>query len=209
MLSILRAVGAFEYEGKTEVNSEFCFSSPHDFSHRYVQAFCEKNNLHFKTMKEIHDLREQLIGIMLGLEIFADSKSHLESDYAKLRPPSPLDEQWLQQIVASGLIDRVAKLTPIHPLNPTEKNPSQYAVAMGGPPAFIHPTSFLFKTRPEWICYQELLSTTKCFMKGITAIQPTWLPQLAPALCHTSKPLENPPPKYVHVVWVVSLLFVC
>ncbi len=139
--------------------------------------------------------------------MFEGMAARLQTDPAQLKPPTPVEEQMLQQIVASGLIDRVAKLTPVHPLNPTEKNPSQYALAMGGPPAFIHPTSFLFKIRPLWVCYQDLLSTSKPFMKDLTAIQPSWLPQLAPALCHTSNPLESPPPKYVILPYIVQKKF--
>lgn len=31
---------------------------------------------------------------------------------------------------------------------------------------FIHPTSALFKTLPEFVVYQEILETSKMYMKG-------------------------------------------
>lgn len=33
-------------------------------------------------------------------------------------------------------------------------------------PVFIHPTSALFKTLPEFVVYQEIMETSKMYMKG-------------------------------------------
>lgn len=33
-------------------------------------------------------------------------------------------------------------------------------------PVFIHPTSALFKKLPEFVVYQEIMETTKMYMKG-------------------------------------------
>lgn len=33
-------------------------------------------------------------------------------------------------------------------------------------PVFIHPTSALFKTLPEFVVCQEVMETTKMYMKG-------------------------------------------
>lgn len=33
-------------------------------------------------------------------------------------------------------------------------------------PVFIHPSSPLFKTLPEFVVYQEIMETTKMYMKG-------------------------------------------
>lgn len=33
-------------------------------------------------------------------------------------------------------------------------------------PVFIHPTSALFKNLPEFVVYQEIMETTKMYMKG-------------------------------------------
>lgn len=36
-------------------------------------------------------------------------------------------------------------------------------------PVFIHPSSVLFKQLPEFVVYQEIVETTKLYMKGETA----------------------------------------
>jgi hypothetical protein len=34
------------------------------------------------------------------------------------------------------------------------------------------------------------------YMRGVTAIEPEWLPKFAPTLCNLSEPLNEPPPRY-------------
>lgn len=36
-------------------------------------------------------------------------------------------------------------------------------------PVFIHPSSVLFKELPEFVVYQEIMETTKMYMKGSQA----------------------------------------
>lgn len=63
-------------------------------------------------------------------------------------------------------------------------------------PVFMHSASVLRKKSPEWVVYQEVFETTKLYMRGVTAIEPEWLPVYAPALCNLSPPLVDPPPRY-------------
>jgi hypothetical protein len=62
---------------------------------------------------------------------------------------------------------------------------------------YVHPSSFLFGQHEEYIVYRELVQTKKTYMKGVTAIHPSWLCSLGTALCHFSKPLDTPPPRCV------------
>lgn len=64
LLVVLRAIGAFEYEGGT-------------------QDFCEKKLLHYKSMQEIRSLRHQLTNIIQSV----DPSIHLEFD-PKMKPPT-------------------------------------------------------------------------------------------------------------------------
>ncbi|KAG7263929.1 hypothetical protein CRUP_029269 [Coryphaenoides rupestris] len=58
-------------------------------------------------------------------------------------------------------------------------------------PVFIHPTSALFKKLPEFVVYQEVMETTKMYMR---AVEPEWIPQLLPQYCHFGLPLGMPSP---------------
>merc|ERR1719454_2719220 len=63
---------------------------------------------------------------------------------------------------------------------------------------FIHPSSVLRRKMPEWVVYQELFETDtgKILMRGVTAIDPAWLPALNPGLCTLGEPLDKPSPRY-------------
>ncbi|VAI76771.1 unnamed protein product [Triticum turgidum subsp. durum] len=45
---------------------------------------------------------------------------------------------------------------------------------------YIHPSSALFHQQPEWVIYNEIVMTTKEYMREVTAINPAWLVELAP-----------------------------
>jgi ATP-dependent RNA helicase DHX37/DHR1 len=62
-------------------------------------------------------------------------------------------------------------------------------------PVFMHSSSVLRKETPEWIVYQELYETNKTYMRGITVIDPSWLPKFAPSLCSLKECMFEPPPR--------------
>lgn len=165
LLTILNAIKSFEEAGGT-------------------QTFCEKKSLHFKSMQEIHSLREQLTNLLNSV----DSSLNLEFS-ANLDSPSKDQEILIRQIITSGLIDQVGKL--YH-----EGRDIYYKILNSTERIYIHPTSFLASKYPDYITYKEIRTTSKPYMKGITAIEPSWLVKLGEPLCHFSKPLDSPPPRY-------------
>jgi ATP-dependent RNA helicase DHX8/PRP22 len=44
----------------------------------------------------------------------------------------------------------------------------------------IHPSSVLFRTKPDCIIFNELVRTTQNYVKNLTRIDPLWLAELAP-----------------------------
>ena len=45
---------------------------------------------------------------------------------------------------------------------------------------YIHPSSALFNSNPEWVIYHELVMTSKEYMREVLAIDPKWLLEVAP-----------------------------
>jgi ATP-dependent RNA helicase DHX37/DHR1 len=58
-------------------------------------------------------------------------------------------------------------------------------------PIFIHPSSVLFKQLPEYICYVEMVETSKLYAKGICSIDSSWLAQYLGNQCSFEKPIVN------------------
>lgn len=136
---LLRAVGASEYAGCTE-------------------KFCSENRLRHKGMVEIRKLRAQLTNSVNLVN--ADAKVVLNP---RMSPPSPVQCKALRQICLSGLGDHVARKSPAGN-NPQLKN--SYSCMSLDEPVFIHPSSALFDVLPEYVIYQEVVETSKLFMKG-------------------------------------------
>ncbi|KIO19381.1 hypothetical protein M407DRAFT_30988 [Tulasnella calospora MUT 4182] len=171
VFKILSVIGAYEFEGG---GKEFC-------------------DEHF-AMEEIHKLGAQLSHIVQA------NFDGVDADFSpKMPPPSNSHLKALRQLITSGFIDRVA----------VRKDVADKAFATGDKMAscrniayrsmeidedvFIHPSSVIFHdTPPEWIVFQEVARTSRVYVKGITVINPSWLPTLGPSFCTYSKPLGLP-----------------
>ena len=61
---------------------------------------------------------------------------------------------------------------------------------------FIHPSSVLFKELPQYVCYTELVETSKIYMKNLCSIEEKWLPLYLPNQALFDKPDEEPLPRF-------------
>ncbi|XP_024872377.1 probable ATP-dependent RNA helicase kurz isoform X1 [Temnothorax curvispinosus] len=176
---LIRAIGTAEYAG----------------SKGKLLSFCEENGLRHKAMVEIRKLRQQLTNeINLNvpnLNLIIDPKMPL---------PTDMEAKLLRQIVLAGMVNQVArKVSPdeIKEDQDKAKWKRAYRTPEMEEPVFMHSSCVLRKISPEWVVYQEVYETNgKMYMRGVTAIEPEWLPKFAPMLCHLSEPLVDPPPRY-------------
>ncbi|KAM7415920.1 hypothetical protein PAMA_018133 [Pampus argenteus] len=169
LMVMLGAVGACEFAGCTP-------------------KFCEDNGLRYKAMVEIRRLRGQLTNAVNAVcpevGVFVNPK---------MTPPTEHQVVCLRQIVLAGLGDHLARRVQAEDiLDPKWKN--GYKTPLMDDPVFIHPTSALFKTLPEFVVYQEIMETTKMYMRGVSAVEAEWVPQLLPQYCHFGSPQESPSP---------------
>ncbi|XP_061623567.1 probable ATP-dependent RNA helicase DHX37 isoform X1 [Phyllopteryx taeniolatus] len=169
VMVMLGAVGACEFAGCTP-------------------KFCEENGLRYKAMVEIRRLRSQLTNavntVCPQMGVFVDPK---------MSPPTEHQVVCLRQITLAGLGDHLARRVQAEELlDPKWKN--AYMTPLMDDPVFIHPTSPLFKTLPEFVVYQEIMETTKMYMRGVSAVEAEWVPRLLPQYCHLDPPLESPAP---------------
>uniref|UniRef100_A0A8C8D259 RNA helicase n=1 Tax=Oncorhynchus tshawytscha TaxID=74940 RepID=A0A8C8D259_ONCTS len=169
LMVLLGAVGACEFAGCT-------------------LKFCEENGLRYKAMLEIRRLRGQLTNAVNSVcpevGVFVD---------CKMAPPTESQVVCLRQIVLAGLGDHLARRVQQEELlDPKWRN--GYKTPLLDEPVYIHPSSALFKTLPQFVVYQEILETTKMYMRGVSAVEPEWVPQLLTQYCHFGSPLETPSP---------------
>ncbi|KAG7443024.1 P-loop containing nucleoside triphosphate hydrolase protein [Guyanagaster necrorhizus] len=174
MFRVLSVVGAYEYAGGG-------------------LKFCGEHFVRPKAMEEIHKLRAQIGNIVQTN--FPGVKAGFEPN---LRPPNNLQIKVLRQLLAAGFIDQVAVRK-----DRVEKVSSgtQYASSKGVPykvigiseDVFIHPSSVLAsKSPPEYVVFNEVVRTSRIWIKGVTIVNPVWLASLGKgSLCTFSKPVKN------------------
>ncbi|XP_069353429.1 probable ATP-dependent RNA helicase DHX37 isoform X2 [Eulemur rufifrons] len=171
LMVLLGAVGACEYAGCTP-------------------QFCEANGLRYKAIMETRRLRGQLTTAVNAVcpeaGLFMDPK---------MQPPTESQVTYLRQIVTAGLGDHLARRVQSEELLDAKWR-NAYKTPLLDDPVFIHPSSVLFKELPEFVVYQEIVETTKMYMKGVCAVEVQWVPSLLPSYCQFDKPLEEPAPAY-------------
>ena len=168
-------------------------------------------------MEDIHKLRCQISRIVSA------NFPGLAADFdPKLRPPSDLQLKTLRQLLAAAFIDQIAirKDLIMHSDAPDgDKSASTRGIAYRAvgidEDVYIHPSSVTFHSAPpEAVVYQELLRTSKAYIRGkharalksireslisfgcyscsvITKINTAWLSTLGKPLCTFSRVLET------------------
>lgn len=166
----------------------------HAASKGKLSKFCEEFGVREKAAIEVRKLRQQLTNEILlnepNLELTLDPE---------LQPPSETQIKFLRHLILSGMVDHVARKLTSEEINQGEdKKQLKYAYRTMEmeDPVFMHSTSVLRRESPEWVVYQEIYETNKIYMRGVTAIEPEWLPIYAPNLCNMSEPLVDPSPWY-------------
>ncbi|CAB1319941.1 unnamed protein product, partial [Coregonus sp. 'balchen'] len=94
--------------------------------------------------------------VLLEVGVFVDCKMAL---------PTESQVVCLRQIVLAGLGNHLARrVQQDELLDPKWRN--GYKTPLLDEPVYIHPSSALFKTLPQFVAYQEVLEATKMYMRG-------------------------------------------
>ncbi|BGP27249.1 ATP-dependent RNA helicase dhx8 [Rhodotorula toruloides] len=124
---------------------------------KFSNPWCSENFIQGRAMRRAQDVRKQLLGIM---DRYKHDILSCGKNYNRVR-----------RAITSGYFRHAAK-----------KDPQEgYKTLVEGTPVFLHPSSALFNRAPEWCVYHELVLTTREYMREVTAIEPKWLVDVAPA----------------------------
>ena len=120
-------------------------------------------------MKRARDVRDQLAALMERVEV------SLASNVA--------DDQAIRKAITAGYFYHAVRLNKSGDSYRTVKHPQT---------VHIHPTSSLYGDEypPKWLCYFELVLTSKEFIRQVIEIQPDWLVEVAPHY-YQKKELED------------------
>lgn len=189
------------------------------------ENFCQFHFLHAKTMHEMSKLRKQIWDLVVSnysnargkLEAAADNGAAADSTAAWNEALLPAcEDSWrapveqklnarqedvIRQAICAGWADKVARRLSAQeratmPELRHQRKVLAYRACSSEEPVFLHPSSSISKEAPEFVVYNELVSTSRTYMRGVSGVDSAWLVRQAAALCVFSKPLADPPPWY-------------
>lgn len=120
------------------------------------KEWCRENFVNGRNMMLVSEVRSQLRDICIKLSMPIES--------------SRTDTGNIRQCLAHGLFMNTAELQP----------DGTYATIDTHQPVAIHPSSVLFHCKPACVVYNELLHTSKCYMRDICLVDADWLFEAAP-----------------------------
>ncbi|XP_041949777.1 ATP-dependent RNA helicase DHX33 isoform X1 [Alosa sapidissima] len=120
------------------------------------KEWCRENFVNSRNMGLVGEVRAQLrdICIKLGLK--------LESSQADLSN--------VRRCLAHGLFTNAAELQP----------DGSYVALDTHQTVSIHPSSVLFQGKPAYVVFNELLHTSRCYMRDLCLVDAEWLQDAAP-----------------------------
>eukprot|EP00741_Cyanophora_paradoxa_P010401 tig00020531_g10059.t1 len=125
----------------------------------YSGEWCGEHFIHVKAMRKVREVRSQLLDIMAQQRVEAAS----------------CGTNWdlVRKAICAAYFFHCARLKGI----------GEYLNVRSGMPAHLHPSSALYGLgyTPDYVVYHELVMTSKEYMQCVTAVEPRWLADLAPA----------------------------
>lgn len=123
---------------------------------KYSMNWSNKHFLHFKALKKVREVRQQLKDIMEQQKFEIISAGN--------------DEDLIRKCICTAYFHQACRLKGI----------GEYVNLRVGTPCHLHPTSALFGMgyTPDYIVYHELIMTSREFMQCVTAVEGGWLAEV-------------------------------
>ncbi|KAL5223763.1 hypothetical protein ABZP36_010402 [Zizania latifolia] len=121
-----------------------------------LNRWCRENFINYRSLRHARDVHSQIQGHVqqMGLNL-----SSCGDDMVSFR----------------------RCLTAAFFLNAAMRQPDgSYRALATGQSVHIHPSSVLFRTKPDCVVFNELVRTSQNYVKNLTRIDPLWLAELAP-----------------------------
>ena len=151
-----------------------------------ARAWCDEHFVNRRTVESARLVRDQLVQSSRRLGLLTEKHAAAEA----------AQQQQAQQRANMGmpLIDeeigrRVRRcLSAAFFLNAAQRQPSgEYIAVVSHEAVAIHPSSALFSKRAPCVLFNELLYTTKLYMRDLTSIDAEWLTELVPGMYTSSQ----------------------
>lgn len=137
--------------------------------YKFDSDWCTKHFIHSKGIRKAREVHAQLMDIMKQRRL--DVRS--------------CGGSWdvIRKSICSAYFYNSSKIKGI----------GDYVNMLSGIPSALHPSSSLYGLgyTPDYVCYHELISTTKEYMSCVTAVEGEWLAELGPMFFSIKESYES------------------
>jgi len=137
--------------------------------YRFDPNWCTRHFIHSKGIRKAREVHAQLLDLMRQQKC----------------EPKSCGGSWdaVRKAICSAYFYNSSKIKGI----------GEYVNMLSGIPSSLHPSSALFGLgyTPDYVCYHELISTTKEYMSCVTAVEGEWLAQLGPMFFSVKESYES------------------
>jgi len=147
--------------------------------HKFDTSWCNKHFIHSKGIRKAREVHAQLIDLILQKH-----KAMNDAQYKKeLMNPSSTSWDMVRKSICSAYFYNSSKIKGI----------GEYINMLTGLTSSLHPSSALFGLgyTPDYVCYHELISTTRQYMSCVTAVEGEWLAELGPMFFSIKESFES------------------
>ncbi|XP_062261478.1 ATP-dependent RNA helicase DHX33 [Platichthys flesus] len=120
------------------------------------KEWCRENFVNSRNMGLVKDVQAQLKEICLKMNLKMESCG--------------ADTEDVRRCLAHGMFVNAAELQP----------DGSYLALDTHQPVAIHPSSVLFQAKPAYVVFNELLHTSRCYMRDLCLVDADWLLDAAP-----------------------------
>jgi len=124
------------------------------------KIWCKNNFINFKAMQKVTEVHKQLLDYWFSIDWEIESQANEDS------------LESIRKCFAASFISRTAISQP----------DGSYYTQLDHKRVFIHPASCLFQKKAEIIIYNDLVLTTKEYMRDILTIEKDWFLELQPMM---------------------------
>ena len=137
--------------------------------YKFDADWCARHFIHAKGIRKAREVHAQLIDLMKQQRLV----------------PKSCGGSWdaVRKSICSAYFFNSSKIKGI----------GEYINMLSGIPSALHPSSALFGLgyTPDYVCYHELISTSKEFMSCVTAVEGEWLAELGPMFFSIKESFET------------------
>ncbi|KAG1714843.1 ATP-dependent RNA helicase DHX33 [Nymphon striatum] len=120
------------------------------------KEWCKENYIHHRNIKMAIEVKKQLV------EVCQNVKIPLKSCGQDTIP--------IRKCFATGMLKNTAEICP----------DGTYVALDTHYKTSIHPSSCLFKCKPAYVVFAEMVKTSKCYIRELCVVDPDWLSDAAP-----------------------------